>query len=673
MEQAYAGNGVNGGNGTSTVDLLLTNAYVLTMDKQMRLYEQGAVAVKGDSIVAVGPESEITSQYTAAEKIDCGGKVLMPGLVNAHTHVPMTLLRGLADDLRLDVWLMGYMMPVEREFVSPDFVRLGTLLACAEMIRSGITSFADMYYFEEDIAKATAEAGMRGLCAQTVLKFPTPDAQSYEESLAAARDFIQRWKGHPLIIPSVAPHAPYTCTEDILRATAELAVEFDVPLHTHLSETALEVENMRREQGMPVIPYVKKQGLLEAKVLAAHCVHIDEGEMRTLLHAKAGVSHNPSSNLKLASGIAPAKRMIELGLNVGIGTDGPASNNDLDMFEEVRLAAFLAKGSSGDPTALPAQTALLMGTRLGAQAMHIGDITGSLEVGKRADLILVDTSPLHNAPYFTHDRNGKYAQIVYAGKATDVTDVMINGKWVMRGRELLTLDEAALVRAGQDYARKIDTFLMAREQSLLSKLIAVGGAMEQESFEVQTKVRIVDPQPVLDKLQTAPEIEIIRKRHYREYDTYFSFADPDQGYLRYREDHFIDDKGNISQVRTRLTLIGAPEFNYAQKVLLSRSRYYAPATQGLRFYREYFKPTTENEVEKDRLRYLVKYKDTEFFINVDNIHNPALGRFVEVKSSTWSRKDANRKAALANELIQFLAASTEESTSTDYIEMVKSV
>ncbi len=305
------------------VDLLLVNALVLTMDEAMHFYEPGAVAVSGDKIVAVGPEAEIKNAFTPARTVDCGGKVLMPGLVNAHTHVPMTLLRGLADDLRLDVWLMGYMMPVEREFVSPDFVRLGTQLACAELIRSGVTCFADMYYFEEDIAKATAEAGLRAVCSQTVMKFPTPDAGSYEDSLAAAREFIERWKDHPLITPSVAPHAPYTCTPEILRDTARLAAEFDVPLHTHLSETALEVENMRRENGMPVVPYVKKQGLFDAKVLAAHCVHIDEGEMRTLLHAGAGVAHNPSSNLKLASGFAPVQKMLDVGLNVGIGTDGP--------------------------------------------------------------------------------------------------------------------------------------------------------------------------------------------------------------------------------------------------------------------------------------------------------------------------------------------------------------
>src|SRR3990170_182535 len=244
-----------------TIDILFSNALVLTMDRDLTQYLPGAVAVKGDSIVAVGYEDEIKKEYSARESIDCDGKVLMPGLINAHTHVPMTLLRGLADDLRLDVWLMGYVMPVERAFVSPDFVRLGTRLACAEMIRSGVTCFADMYYFEEAIAEATAAAGMRALCAQTVLRFPTPDATSYEESLALARDFILRWRGHPLIVPAPAPHAPYTCTPDILRACAELAVEFDVPLHVHLAETTQEVDDSRRLHGMPVVPWVKNHGL----------------------------------------------------------------------------------------------------------------------------------------------------------------------------------------------------------------------------------------------------------------------------------------------------------------------------------------------------------------------------------------------------------------------------
>ena len=220
-------------------DLLLTNAIVLTMDQDMRQFEPGALAVQGKTILAVGLEPDLKKAYPDAKTIDCGGKVLMPGLINAHTHVPMTLLRGLADDLRLDVWLLGYMMPVEREFVSPDFVRLGTLIGCAEFIRTGVTAFADMYYYEEDVAKATVEAGLRGVLGQTVLKFPSPDAPSYEDSLEAAREFIVGWKHHDLIVPAVSPHAPYTCTPDILRACAALAAEHDVPLHTHISPKLL--------------------------------------------------------------------------------------------------------------------------------------------------------------------------------------------------------------------------------------------------------------------------------------------------------------------------------------------------------------------------------------------------------------------------------------------------
>ncbi len=656
-----------------TVDWLLTNAIVLTMDEEFHQYEPGAVAIHGDSIVAVGPSAELQQSFAATHTLDCNGRVLMPGLINAHTHVPMTLLRGLADDLRLDVWLLGYMMPVEREFVSPDFVRLGTLLACAEMIRSGVTCFADMYYYEEDIAKATAEAGMRALCAETVLKFPTPDAQFYEDSLAATRDFIRRWKGHPLIVPGVAPHAPYTCTPEILRACAELAIEFDVPLHTHLSETALEVENMRNEQGMPVIPYVRKQGLLEAKVLAAHCVHIDEGEMRTMQHHHVGIAHNPTSNLKLASGIAPVRRMLELGLNVGIGTDGPASNNDLDMFEEIRLTALLGKGASGDPTALPARTVLAMATRIGANAMHLGHLTGSLQPGKRADLILVDVSPLHNSPRFQRDPQNAYAQIVYAAKSSDVSDVMVNGQWLMRSHKLLTLNEQDLLEQGRNYAQRIDQFLIQREQSLLSKLIAIGGATEEESYEVQAKVRIEDPAPILDALQHHPQIEIIRKRHYRQYDTYLSFNDPQQGYVRFREDHFVANTGKVTNVRSRLTLIGpAREQHFPQQVLLSRSRYLANALQSLRFYREYFQPSREAEIEKDRQRFLIRYHEIEFFVNVDTVHKPALGHFLEIKSRTWSRQDAQDKSRLVVELIQLLGASPDETTAQDYIEMLTS-
>lgn len=654
----------------TTTDLLLTNAIVLTMDENLTHFEPGAVAVSGDSILAVGPDAQLRQAYSAQEVVDCAGKVLMPGLINAHTHVPMTLLRGLADDLRLDVWLMGYMMPVEREFVNPDFVRLGTQIACVELIRSGVTCFADMYYFEEEVARATAESGLRAVCSQTVLKFPSPDAQSYEESLAAAREFIQHWKGHSLIVPSVAPHSLYTCTEDILRATSELAVEFDVPLHTHLAETLLEVENSRAEHDMPVIPYAKKQNLFEAKLLAAHCVHIDEGEIHTLFHHGAGVAHCPSSNLKLASGAAPVSEMLENGLNVGIGTDGPASNNDLDMFEEIRLAALLAKGVTGDPTTVPAYAALSMATRLGAGALHLDHLVGTLEPGKRADLILVDISPLHNSPRFNRDATSLYSQLTYAAKSSDVSDVMVNGRWLMRQHQLTTLNEAELVDQTRDYARRIDAFLIAREQSVLSKLIAIGGAEEGESFEVQVKVRVSDPEIVLAGIKN-PQLEILYSRHYHEYDVYLLFADPSQGYLRYREDEYIDDKDQVTKVRYRLTLIGpAREGHFASDVLLSRSRYLAPATHSLRFYREYFKPTQELSIEKHRLRWRVLYQGTEFYINLDRLDQPSLGHFLEVKSRTWSRRDAEHKALIACDLLKFLGLSPEETVIQDYAQLV---
>lgn len=654
---------------TQQIDTLFINAIVLTMDEKLTQYDPGALAVQGDSIIAVGFEEQLKKDFSAKEVIDCGGKVLMPGLVNAHTHVPMTLIRGLADDLRLDVWLMGYMLPVERQFVSPEFVRLGTLIACAESIRSGVTTFNDMYFFEDDIAQAAADAGMRAVCGKSVMKYPAPDAPSYDDSLAYAREFIKKWKGHPLIVPAIAPHAPYSTNPEIIRACVDLAKEFDVPLHIHISETAFEVENMRNEQGMPVVPYVKKLGLFEAKVIAAHCVHIDTGEIRTLQHYNAGVSHNPSSNLKLASGFAPVAKMLEDGLNVGIGTDGPASNNDLDMFEEVRLASFVAKAASNDPTVVPAATALTMATRLGAQALHMGHITGSLEAGKRADLILVDTNPLHNTPRFKRDPMGAYAQLVYASKSTDVTDVMVNGKWLMREHQLLTLNEKELIAQARELAVKIDEFLTEREQSVLSKLIALGGSLEEELFEVQVKVKVEQPSLVIQNMKRE-EIEVTAHKHYRQFDQYFLFDDVNQGRLRYREDSLINAKGDIASVRSRLTLLGIKREDEMGEVLLSRSRFLAPATQSLRFYREYFKPKTEVEVEKNCLRWHIKYKNTEFFINLDEVKQPAMGTFLEIKSRTWSRKDADLKAELVRELLDLLGVGYAETVTQDYIEIL---
>jgi 5-methylthioadenosine/S-adenosylhomocysteine deaminase len=653
-------------------DLILKNAVIVTMDDQYHVYPGGAVAIHGDSFIDVGDEDRIIKDHEASKTMDCGGKVLIPGLINAHTHASMTLLRGLTDDRRLDVWLLGYIMPVEREFVSPELVRMGAKIACAEMIRGGTTCFADMYYFEEDVAEATAEVGLRAVCGQTVLKFPSPDAASFEDALDAGREFIKRWKDHPLIVPSIAPHAAYTSTEEILNGCIDLALEYDVPLLTHVSETQQEVEEWRKTHDMPLVPWIKKLGLLKTKLLAAHCVHIDDGEIHTLQNAGAGVAHNPSSNLKLASGFAPVRDMLETGVNLGLGTDGTASNNDLDMFEEMRLATFIAKGTTGDPTAVPARMVLAMATRLGARALHIGHLTGSIEKGKRADLALVDLDTLHNWPHFSHDQEAVYSRLVYAAKSTDVTDVMVNGRWLMQERQLLTVDVKPLMKAAQEFATKVDAFLIEREESVLSKLIAIGGAEQEESYEVQIKVRIPDPAPIIQKLESKA-FKIVRTAHYREYDSYFEFDDPSQGRLRMREDEFINDQGRAYNVRYRLTLTGpAAERTYDNSVLLSRSRFIAPATYSLRFYKEYFEPQATVQIDKDRLRWLVQYADEEFFINIDQILKPKLeGWFLEVKSRTWSRRDAERKAELIAEVLTKLNVDVSKAVTEEYPELIK--
>jgi len=652
------------------VDLILTGGSVATMNDDFDLFDPGAVAIRDGNIEAVGTVEQIAAAYSADEVVDCDGCAVLPGLINAHTHVPMTLLRGLADDLRLDVWLMGYMMPVEHEFVRPDFCWLGTQLACAEMIRCGTTCFADMYYYEEAVADATARAGLRAVCAETVLQFPSPDALSYDESLEHTRDFIQRWKGHPLITPAVGPHAPYTTTPELLQACAQLALEFDVPLHIHIAETAQEVEDHRARYGMPVVPWVKKQNVFEARVIAAHCVHLDDGEMHTLLHHGVGVAHNPTSNLKLASGFAPVTRMLELGLNVGIGTDGPASNNDLDMWEELRLAALLAKCVTSDPTALPARQALAMATIGGARALHIADAIGSLEAGKRADIAVVDMRSPHNTPRFARDSESLYVQLVYATKGSDVRDVMCQGQWLMRERQLLTLDEQSLMAEADDIARKIDTFLIQREESVLSKLLVIGQVAQKKTFEVQVKVQLADDAQIKDMLDSS-EIVILKPSLRRQYDTYFIFDDPWHNRLRYREDELLDDDGGVQDVVCRLTMTSeGKDREYARSVLLSRSRFDAPATRSLRFYREYFKPESEVEVHKERQRYRIRYGGTDFAINLDRLTKPELpGLFLEIKSRTWSKQDAERKAEIIGELLELLQVQEHELVKQEYVEL----
>lgn len=637
-------------------DILLINGRVVTMNALGDLIPQGAVAVKGKDLVAVGPSDEISAAWAAPEVLDCEGAAIIPGLVNAHTHAPMSLLRGLADDLRLDVWLYGYMLPVEREFVSPDFCRWGTLLSCAEMIRSGISCFADMYYYESDVAAAVAQAGMRAVCAQTVMKWPTPDALSYDDGLALCRDFVEAWRGHPLVTPAVGPHSVESSTPEMLREAARLATECKVPLLIHIAETTGGVEEAQSLYGMSSVEALVRHNVLEAHVLAAHCVHITEQERALLAKHRVGVAHNPTSNLKLASGLADVAGMLAAGIAVGVGTDGQASNNDQDLFEEMRLAALLPKGITLDPTKVPAREVLAMATIGGARALGLEKSIGSLEPGKRADLAVVGLHAVHNIPHYQLSPDNTYSQLVYALKSQDVKHLLVDGRWLMRDRSLLTVSEEEVSAEAQRIASQVGAFLARREQSLLDKLVALGTLQWGETYEVQVKVWLADEAAVVDRLLGCPEIMVIKPSERKQYDTYFLFDEPEAGIVRYREDYVLD-KGLEVKPNYSLTLRGpAVEREFADSVLLSRSRFTAHADRSLRFYREYFQPTTEKRVDKIRHRWRVKYQGVDFAINLDRLIQPQTEKvYLEVKARTWSKQDALQKAAMISELLGVLA------------------
>lgn len=646
-------------------DLILVNGTVVTMNAAGKVFAPGVLALKGDSIMAVGPAS-LAGEVEATEVVDCAGQIVMPGLINAHTHAPMSLLRGLADDLRLDVWLHGYMLPVERAFVDETFCHWGTLLSCAEMIRAGVTCFADMYYHENAVAEAVADAGMRAICAETIIKWPTPDASSYDEGLEYCRRFIASWKGHRLIVPAVGPHTPYTCTPEILREAASLAREEDVPLLIHISETAGEVKASVQAHGLSPALYVDQFGVLDHRAVVAHGVHLTEEEMALLVRKGAGLIHNPSSNLKLASGVAPVQRMLELGVTLGLGTDGPASNNTQDMFEELHLAALLAKGFSGDPTALPAKDALAMATIGGARALHLGHLIGSLEPGKRADLAVVDVKDLHLSPRFDLSQENVYSRLVYAAKSTDVRHVMVDGRWLMRDRALLTVSQEDVMNEVQRVANRVSSFLIQREQSLLDKLVALGELERREIFEVQVKARIEDEERVIAALDH-PDVVIVKPSVRNQYDTYLFFDDETMGRIRYREDYVLKD-GEVVESLYSLTLVGpAREREYVNSVVLSRFAYASRADRSLRFYKEYFQPQRVIELEKHRRRFRVKYQGVDLAINLDRLTKPAQdGPFLEIKSRTWSKRDAERKVERIRALLSLFGVSPEDVVKRGY-------
>lgn len=432
------------------VALVVSGGTVVTMDAGRRIIEDGAVAISGGRIVAVGPRAEVGRRYSGRETVDARGRIVMPGLINGHTHIPMTLFRGLADDLELNEWLTKYIFPAEAKNVTEKFVRAGTRLGLAEMIRGGTTTYCDMYYFEDAIADETARAGMRGVLGETVIDFPVADNKTHEQAMDYVARFVAKWKGHKLITPAIAPHAPYTVSEEHLREVRDFSQRTGAPVVIHVAETRKEVEDITRDHDASPVNYLARIGFLSDRVIAAHAVHVTESEMLLLKQNGVGVVHNPQSNMKLASGVAPVPQYLKAGVAVGLGTDGAASNNDLNMWEEMDTAAKLHKVFTLDPRVISAQEALEMATIGGARALHLERQVGSLEEGKRADLIVVDTDELNQTPSYN-----VYSDLVYATKAADVRTVVVEGRVLMRDRRLLTLDEEAIKREARLWRERV--------------------------------------------------------------------------------------------------------------------------------------------------------------------------------------------------------------------------
>jgi 5-methylthioadenosine/S-adenosylhomocysteine deaminase len=447
--------------GSSAVDLLITGGAVVTMDAERRIFENGFVAIRGDRIVDVGDAAALKAKgYVARQTMDARGRVVLPGLINTHGHVPMTLFRGIADDLDLQDWLTKYIFPAEAKNVTRDFVVAGTRLGLAEMIRGGTTTYADMYYFEDAIAEETKKAGLRGVLGETVIDFPAPDNKTWQAALEYTEKYVTRWKGDPLVTPAIAPHAPYTVSTEHLNEVKAFAERHDVPILTHLAEAPTETKTIAERYNTRPTLYLEKIGFLSARLLAAHVVHVNDEEIVILKRREVGVAHCPQSNMKLSSGAAPIPQMLKANLRLGLGTDGAASNHDLSMWEEMDTAAKLHKLVTMNPTVVTAEQALEMATIGGARALHMEKEIGSIEAGKRADVIVVDLSASHLTPMYN-----LRSHLVYAAKASDVTETIVNGRVLMRNRRLLTLDEAAVKAAARKYQKQVTESLKVSGRS----------------------------------------------------------------------------------------------------------------------------------------------------------------------------------------------------------------
>jgi 5-methylthioadenosine/S-adenosylhomocysteine deaminase len=435
----------------NVVDTAIVGGTIVSMDKDRRIIEDGAIVIQKGKIIKIGKRAEVMSKIRAKQTIDATGKVIVPGLINTHTHVPMTLFRGIADDLDLNEWLTKYIFPAEGKNVSEDFVRAGTQLGLAEFIRGGTTTYCDMYYFEDAIADETFKAGLRGVLGETVIDFPVADNKTFPDAIAYSEAFIKKWQKNGLITPAIAPHAPYTVSEEHLKQARKVADDLKAPLVIHLAEDRKELKFVAdNKNGLRPIEYLDKIGLLNSKTIAAHVIYANEEEIDVLKKYGVGIAHCPQSNMKLAAGVAPIPQMLASGLDVGLGTDGAASNNDLSLWEEMDTAAKLHKVFSFDPKVVSAQQAFEMATIGGAKALDLEDKIGSLEIGKRADIVIVDFDGLHQTPFYN-----MYSHLVYATKSSDVRTVLVDGKLLMKDRKLLTLNETLIKQKANQYRDQV--------------------------------------------------------------------------------------------------------------------------------------------------------------------------------------------------------------------------
>jgi 5-methylthioadenosine/S-adenosylhomocysteine deaminase len=431
-------------------ELVIAGGTVVTMDAERRIIIHGAVAVRGAQIVAVGATPDVRAEHPRARLLDATGRIVLPGLINTHTHAPMVMYRGLADDRSLKEWLERYIFPAEAKTVSPAFVRVGTELAVLEMIRSGTTTYADMYYFEEEVARATKTAGLRAVLGQTVIRFPAPDAATPQQGLDRAERFVAAFKGDSLITPAIAPHSMYLVDRTELLACRQIAVTHGIPLMIHLAETEEELTSSRERHRATPVAFLEAIGFWAPVTIAAHGVWVTDADIALLKQRRIGVSHNPESNMKLASGVAPVPKYLDAGVIVGLGTDGAASNNNLDMFEAMRQAALLHKSSTRDPRAVPAASVLEMATIGGARVLGLDKSIGSLEPGKHADIIIVNASAARHTPLYN-----PVSHLVYVANGDDVEATIVHGRVLMENRKVHSLHEGQVIEAARLLAEDV--------------------------------------------------------------------------------------------------------------------------------------------------------------------------------------------------------------------------